>query len=175
MFTRLSITINVPVLPMPALEKANSKKICQPFDFKDQSIAWLPPAFHQAFLNICQYPFKLLGGERHGESERHCESAYLKPKNITQWLGWVWNPDLSSQSSGHLQLGHHIPHERFKGKTKLEKSEEDNWYIDEHRCYLQCTTIGPAIGMDCCLLLTSWRMCKTGLGSFGTPWSGHPV
>ena len=41
--------------------------------------------------------------------------------------------------------------------------------------YLQCTTTGPASGIDSCLSLMSCRKLRTQPGSEGTPWSGHAL
>ena len=49
------------------------RSISTPSQMGYQSIATiLRPIFHQASLTIYQYPFKLLGGERHGESKVFC-------------------------------------------------------------------------------------------------------
>ena len=47
-----------------------------------------PPAFHQASLKICQYPFIFLNGERHCESYLFCP----RTQHIDRAIGPVPGP-----------------------------------------------------------------------------------
>ena len=63
------------------------------------AIPWqgYPPAFHQASLTIPQYPFILLGWERHGESQLFFPRAH--------WPDQVLYPDLLIRSPVHWVSG----------------------------------------------------------------------
>ena len=56
-----------------------------------------PPAFHQASLTIHQYPFILLGGERHGESKVSCP----RTKHIDSARSWTQTSGTRVQYTDH--------------------------------------------------------------------------
>ena len=80
-----------------------------------------PPEFHQGLLIFCQYPFILLGRERHGESEmfypRIQQNELAKSQTQTLHLEYT-NFSLTGEKLVHV-CGQHVFHTNCSFYPKL--------------------------------------------------------